>query len=87
MLAAVRAAHKAGARSVVASAPVASAQAADLVGAEADGLVLLEVPADLLAIGEWYEGFQQLEDAEVIRLLKLNRSHRETTPYHRRVAQ
>jgi len=76
MLAAVRAARQAGARSVIAAAPVASRQAADLVGAEVDGLVILQVPAELLAIGEWYEQFEQLEDAEVIRLLELNRKQR-----------
>jgi putative phosphoribosyl transferase len=73
MLAAVRAARAGGAGLVVVAAPVASAQAAQLVGAEADRLVILQTPPMLFAIGEWYERFEQLEDAEVCRLLELHR--------------
>ena len=74
MLAAVRAARKAGATTIIAAAPVASAQAIELIGAEADELVIVQVPARLFAIGQWYEQFEQLEDAEVSRLLGLHRS-------------
>ena len=42
-------------------------------GAEADELVILQVPAMLFAIGEWYERFEQLEDDEVCRILELHR--------------
>ena len=73
MLAAVRAARAAGAGAVVVAVPVASAQAAALVGAEADELVVLQIPAMLFAIGEWYERFEQLEDDEVCRILELHR--------------
>jgi putative phosphoribosyl transferase len=73
MLAAVRAARAGGARHVVVAAPVASPQAAQLVGAEAEQLVILQTPAMLFAIGEWYERFEQLEDTEVCRLLDLHR--------------
>ena len=73
MLAAVRAARKAGAASVVVAAPVASDEAAALLGAEADEVVILQTPAFLLAIGEWYEQFEQLEDEEVQRLLQSTR--------------
>ena len=73
MLAAVRAARAAGAGAVVVAVPVASAQAAALVGAEADELVILQIPAMLFAIGEWYERFEQLEDDEVCRILELHR--------------
>jgi predicted phosphoribosyltransferase len=70
MLAAVRAARKAGARSVIVAAPVASDQAADLVGAEADEIVILKTPAYLSSIGQWYENFEQVGDAEVCALLE-----------------
>jgi predicted phosphoribosyltransferase len=73
MLAAIRAARKAGAAAVVVAAPVASPQAAALVSAEADSAVILETPARLLSIGEWYEDFEQLTDAKVCRLLDLDR--------------
>jgi putative phosphoribosyl transferase len=73
MLAAVRAARAGGATAIVVAAPVASPQAAQLITAEADELVILQTPAMLFAIGEWYEHFEQLEDEEVCRLLELGR--------------
>ncbi len=73
MLAAVRAARKASAGTIIAAAPVASLQAAALIRAETDATVILETPPALFAIGEWYQQFDQLDDAEVCRLLKLSR--------------
>jgi len=73
MLAAVRAARAGGAAAIVVAAPVASPQAVQLLAAEADGIVILQIPAMLFAIGEWYDRFEQLEDDEVCRLLALHR--------------
>jgi putative phosphoribosyl transferase len=73
MLAAVRAARAGGAAAIVVAAPVASPQAVQLLAAETDGIVILQVPAMLFAIGEWYDRFEQLEDDEVCRLLELHR--------------
>ena len=73
MLAAVRAARQAGAASVVVAVPVASTEAAALVGAEADDQVILQIPEYLIAVGQWYERFEQLDDAEVQRLLSGSR--------------
>lgn len=73
MLAAIRAARKAGANSIIVAAPVASSEAQDLARAEADQVVILQTPALLSAVGEWYEDFDQIEDAEVCRLLDLSR--------------
>lgn len=73
MLAAVRAARAGGAATIVVAAPVASPQAEQLLAAEADRIVILQVPAMLFAIGEWYDRFEQLEDDEVCRLLELHR--------------
>ena len=73
MIAAVRAARAAGAAFVVVAAPVASDEAAALVGAEADELAILRVPPMLFAIGAWYRNFDQLDDADVCRLLALAR--------------
>ena len=72
MLAAVRAARQAGATAIVAAAPLASAEALELIQAEADEVVIVQVPMLLYAIGEWYEQFEQLEDSEVSRLLALH---------------
>ena len=69
MLAAVRAARKFGAARVVAAAPVASDEAAALIRAECDALVVLQVPPFLHAVGAWYLDFRQVEDAEVHHLL------------------
>ena len=76
MLAAIRATRKAGAALIVVAAPVASLEAAELVEDEADKTVILQTPAMLWAIGEWYRNFAQVEDAEVCRLLDLNRENR-----------
>jgi predicted phosphoribosyltransferase len=72
MLAAVRAARQAGAAAVLAAAPVASHEAAALLGAETDAVEFLLVPPSLYAIGQWYEDFAQTPDAEVCRLLALS---------------
>ncbi len=73
MLAAVRAARQGGAATIVVAAPVASAEAAQLVAAEAEHVIILEVPRAMFAIGSWYEDFEQLEDRTVCELLALNR--------------
>jgi putative phosphoribosyl transferase len=76
MLAAIRAARKLRAASVVVAAPVASPEAAARVAAEADRTVFLETPEILFAVGEWYERFEQLEDVEVnLLLMRAARRH------------
>jgi len=70
MLAAIRAARRAGAAAVVAAAPVASHEAAARIRGECDALVILEIPPSLYAVGQWYEDFTQVEDAEVCSLLQ-----------------
>ncbi|HUK01231.1 MAG TPA: phosphoribosyltransferase family protein [Steroidobacteraceae bacterium] len=74
MIAAVRAARRAGAVLVIAAAPVASDVAAARVQQEADRSVFLNIPFELLSVGEWYEEFSQLTDAEVLELLKQART-------------
>lgn len=69
MRAALRAARQAGAATVLCAVPVASREAAALIAAGADEVVILQIPEGLMSIGEWYEQFDQLEDAEVQRLL------------------
>ncbi len=72
MLAAVRASWKLRAAAVVVAAPVASREAATLLGCECSELVILWIPPALRAVGEWYADFDQVEDGEVIRLLAAN---------------
>jgi predicted phosphoribosyltransferase len=73
MVAAVRAARKAGAARVIVAAPVASEEAAAIVAAEADHVAIVLTPPLLRGIGAWYSDFEQLDDAEVRRLLELRR--------------
>jgi putative phosphoribosyl transferase len=69
MVAAVRAARRAGARSTFVAVPVASDNGLALVGVEANETLALKIPADLSAVGEYYDDFQQVSDAQVLRLL------------------
>ena len=81
MIAAVRAARQAGAMRIVVAAPVASDEATQLLAQEADELVILETPPDLFAIGQWYENFTQVEDAEVCALLeRVRHEHAPSSP-------
>jgi predicted phosphoribosyltransferase len=45
-------------------------EAAERIRREADELVALDVPPDFCSVSEHYEEFAQLEDEDVIRLLK-----------------
>jgi putative phosphoribosyl transferase len=69
MLAAVRAARTAGATTVIVAAPVASREALDLVDREASATVILQQPAGFLAVGQFYQRFEQVADAAVCRAL------------------
>ena len=55
---------------VVVAVPVASAEAVESLRKEADEVITLEPPEEFLgAVGAHYIEFEQVEDAEVIRLL------------------
>ncbi|MEV6118308.1 phosphoribosyltransferase [Streptomyces sp. NPDC052109] len=55
---------------VVLAVPVCSPEAADLLRGEADETVCLQRPAGFLAVGEWYEEFEQLTDDDVLTALR-----------------
>ncbi|HEV8442218.1 MAG TPA: phosphoribosyltransferase family protein [Steroidobacteraceae bacterium] len=81
MVAAIRAARRLGAASVIAAAPVAGPEAAQRVAVEADQVAILETPEILFAVGEWYHEYPQLEDMEVCGLLtRAARRHPFTAP-------
>lgn len=71
--AAIRAIREKGPRRIVLAVPVCAEVTADALALEVDELICLQTPADLQAIGFWYENFRQLEDEEVIELLELSR--------------
>jgi putative phosphoribosyl transferase len=68
--AAIELLRQAGAQQVVVAAPVAAWQTMDALRAQADEVICLEVPDELVAIGAHYKDFAQVSDAEVIELLK-----------------
>ncbi len=68
--AAIRALRSFGVGRVVVAAPVAAAETAETLAAEADEVVCLQTPEALWAIGYWYVDFGQVSDDEVIELLE-----------------
>ena len=76
LAAAVDLVRRSGARRVVAAAPVAAPEAADLLRAQADEVVLLEVPEDFGAVSRWFRDFRQVTDDEVVALLRDERARR-----------
>jgi putative phosphoribosyl transferase len=68
--AAIESARRLGAKRVVVAAPVASAEAMRTLEIEADEVVCLQVPQAFMAVGQWYEQFPQVTDAEVQEALK-----------------
>ena len=60
--------------------PVASPERLVEVGRLCDEIVCLNTPKDFYAIGQFYEDFRQVEDAEVVALLRKQCIGRETQP-------
>ncbi|MFC4375342.1 phosphoribosyltransferase [Nocardia halotolerans] len=70
VLAACRVARAQRPAHLVVAMPVAAPEAVDRVARECDELVCLHTPADLGGVGMAYEDFHQLDDAEVVALLR-----------------
>ncbi|HWJ50289.1 MAG TPA: phosphoribosyltransferase, partial [Solirubrobacteraceae bacterium] len=68
-LAAVRSLRKRGAARVILAVPVGAPESLAAMRAEADDVVCVEAPADLWAVGYWYEDFSPTSDEEVAALL------------------
>jgi putative phosphoribosyl transferase len=73
MIAALRWARAGGAERVVAAVPVGAEESLEFVRAEADRVVCPHPLAAFFAVGVWYRVFDQVGDAEVLRLLDANR--------------
>jgi putative phosphoribosyl transferase len=67
--AAIRSLRRRGAGRVILAVPVAAPAAARALQGEADEVVCLEMPADLWAVGQWYQDFAATSDEEVAALL------------------
>jgi len=66
----LRALGQRGASRTIVASPVAPPETVAVLLEEADDVICLQTPADLMAIGLWYEDFQPVADEEVLRLLE-----------------
>jgi putative phosphoribosyl transferase len=55
---------------IILAVPVAPAHAVEEFGKEADEVVVLLAPERFMAVGQWYERFDQVADAEVVTALR-----------------
>jgi putative phosphoribosyl transferase len=69
-LAAVRSLRERGASRVILAVPVAAPESARELRRHADEVVCVEEPAELWAVGYWYEDFRPTTDEEVAALLE-----------------
>ena len=68
--AALRAVRARKPRRLLAAAAVASSEAMRAMSDEADAVVCLNVPADFVAVGQFFRDFSQVSDQEVINILR-----------------
>lgn len=69
VLAAVRALRSEGAGRIVVAVPVASPEACEQLGEEADDVICAVTPEPFNAVGLWYQDFSQTTDDEVKELI------------------
>jgi predicted phosphoribosyltransferase len=55
---------------LVLAVPVCAPETAEALRPEVDDLVCVDMPADFMAVGLWYEDFSQTTDEEVVNLLR-----------------
>jgi putative phosphoribosyl transferase len=82
--AAIEALRRRAPQHLVLAVPVCAVQTEEALYSEVDELVCLKAPSDLMAIGLWYEDFEQVEDEEVIALLERARREQEERDLDRR---
>ncbi len=70
MYLAAKALREEGAKEVIIAVPVAPPDSLALLREVADKVVVVDVPADFMAVGQFYRDFHQLEDTEVMELLQ-----------------
>lgn len=71
MQAALWSARQEAPKKLIAAVPVAPADTARRISEDADELVVLRVPAFFAAVGQFYTRFNQVEDEEVLEILKV----------------
>jgi putative phosphoribosyl transferase len=73
-IAAIRSVKAQGARQVIFAIPVGPVHTVNLLRHEADDVVCLDVESEFYAVGQFYDDFRPIEDAEVEALLRARRS-------------
>jgi putative phosphoribosyl transferase len=76
--AALRALRQLGPRRLVLATPVAAPATLAALRDEADDVACVMSPDDLVAIGQWYEDFEQVRDEDVVEMLARARTEHET---------
>lgn len=74
-IAALRALRQHKPTRLILAVPVAPRQVMPLLRAECDNVIVLDTPEPFVAVGYFYEDFEQVTDAEVIELLKEPHAH------------
>lgn len=72
MRAAIKYAQGQGVKKVIVAVPVVSPATLKKIEAEADQVICVDAPGDLMAVGQFYKNFAQTEDEEVIEIMKKN---------------
>lgn len=70
VFAAIRGLRALGAEYVIVASPVMSARTADQLAIRCNGLIYLVCPVEFQAVGQFYKDFHQVEDQEMINILK-----------------
>lgn len=70
MVAALRAVRAQQPRELIVAAPVAPPERLVEIGKLCDAIVCLETPANFYAVGQFYQNFEQVEDEQVLDLLR-----------------
>jgi putative phosphoribosyl transferase len=76
MVAAIRAVRRQRPAEIVVAVPVAPQETLDRLGAEADEVVCVDIPPRLVAVGQFYEDFNQVSDQQVREELALGHLRR-----------
>jgi len=81
--AAVSALRKRGCARIIIAVPVGPGETIERLRGEADAVVCLAIPDPFWAVGRFFRVWDQVSDAEVVRLLEASRGGFETRPHGR----
>ncbi len=79
MFAAIEDMRRGHAEKVIVALPVSPPDTKELLARKADEVAILATPEPFNAVGQWYRDFPQLEDDEVLQLLRSTQSKAEAT--------